>query len=91
MASGALSQEFFANLANFLKNLGQKEWACAPCAPPPLDPRLRPQPRVSSTQAQWVGQATEQDSSTKTMRHWRASRSYDTSADDLLPRARRCL
>ena len=41
-----------------------------------------PQPRVSSTQAQWVGQATDRDSSTKRMRHWGASRSYDPSGDD---------
>ena len=27
------------------------------------------QPRVSSTQAQWVGQATDRDPSTKRMRH----------------------
>ena len=52
---------------------------------------VRPQPRVSSIQAQWVGQATDRDSSTKRMRHWGASRSYDLFGDDWLPRARRCL
>ena len=31
--------------------------------------RDRPEPRVSSTQAQWVGEANERDSSTKEMRY----------------------
>ena len=38
---------------------------------------LRPAPTQGEFDtAQWVGQATDRDSSTKRMRHWGASRSY---------------
>ena len=36
VASGARSQDFFGQFSGLLgKNLGQKGWACAPCAPLP--------------------------------------------------------